>query len=95
MDIENKVINIFNENGVEIIDKNEPLPEMDSINYISILVSLEQEFDIEFSDDFLIMENQPNAQVFIDIIKNETENQISINTNQKEEKENEEINKKD
>lgn len=93
MDIENIVINIFNENGIEVTDVNEDLPEMDSVSYISTLVSLEQEFDIEFSDEFLTMDNKPNVQVFIDIIRSETKNQISININQKEEKKNEKAHK--
>lgn len=44
---------VFEHNGIDINDK-QSIDTMDSLEYISILVGLEQEFDIEFPDSMLV-----------------------------------------
>ncbi|MBO5197703.1 MAG: hypothetical protein J6B85_04175 [Lachnospiraceae bacterium] len=52
LDIRNKLAAIFEENGLDI-ENITMLKEMDSLQYVSILVSAEEEFGIEFPDTVL------------------------------------------
>ena len=53
MDTRTKALKVFEENGIDLEQKN-PLAEIDSLIYISTIVSLEEAFDIEFPDAFLM-----------------------------------------
>lgn len=54
MDIETKLINIFEDTGI-IIDKDSKKENLnlDSLHYISIICEIENEFDIEIPDEML------------------------------------------
>ena len=52
-----KIINILEENGIYVSDDWDEELEFDSITFISTIVCLEEEFDIEVPDDFLLFEN--------------------------------------
>ena len=66
-EIRDIVKSIFEENGIDVEDK-EMINSMDSLEYISILVSLEEKFDIEFPDSFMeqnMFENMIDVYVLI------------------------------
>lgn len=52
MNIKDTVEKILAENGIEIDDEG-TLLNVDSLGFISTIVGIEQEFDIEFPDEFL------------------------------------------
>lgn len=52
-DIINEVENIFTLNGVDITDDTS-VNNMDSLEYMSILIGLEEKFNIEFPDSVLV-----------------------------------------
>ena len=58
-DVENRLVNVCYQNKLLLSDGEEGLSELkqglelDSITYMSILIKLEEEFDIEFSDHVL------------------------------------------
>ena len=52
MNIKDKIEKILAENGIEIDDEG-ALLNVDSLGFISTIVGIEQEFDIEFPDEFL------------------------------------------
>lgn len=52
MDVRNKLLMIFEENGINTVNEIS-LKDIDSLQYISILVSIEEELGIEFPDSVL------------------------------------------
>lgn len=55
MDIKEKVRACLEECGIVIHDDG-TIEQMDSINYVTAILSLEEAFDIEFPDEFLNFE---------------------------------------
>lgn len=54
-----KIQNCLEENGIEVLNDG-TLDNVDSISFISSIVSLEEEFNIEFSDEYLLIEKMNN-----------------------------------
>ena len=52
MGIQDVIVKILEENGIEVDDKANLL-NIDSMGFISAIVGIEQEFEIEFPDEFL------------------------------------------
>lgn len=50
-----KIQNCLEENGIEVLNDG-TLDNVDSISFISSIVSLEEEFNIEFPDEYLLIE---------------------------------------
>ncbi len=73
-EIKNKMINILRQNGIIVFEENEVI-EMNSLMFISLIVNIEEEFEIEVPDDYLNL-NQLNCLsdfvILISSIKNET-----------------------
>ena len=46
---------------------------MDSLQFISSIVSIEQDFEIEFPDEFLAIENQYTIDLVVATVTNELE----------------------
>jgi len=66
-----EVIDILENHGLNIISDNyESHLEMDSIQYISVLVALEEQFGITISDEDLLIES-PSINTFVDIVRKE------------------------
>lgn len=72
-EIKDKMINILRQNGIIVFEENEVI-EMNSLMYISLIVNIEEEFEIEVPDDYLNL-NQLNCLsdfvILISSIKNE------------------------
>lgn len=69
-EIKTKVIEIVEENGIEI-DSSGSFENIDSLKFISTLVSIEQAFNIEIPDEFLLLENTINIESLTAIIDSE------------------------
>lgn len=54
-----KIQNCLEENGIEVLNDG-TLDNVDSISFISSIVSLEKEFNIEFPDEYLLIEKMNN-----------------------------------
>lgn len=54
-----KIQNCLEENGIEVLNDG-TLDNVDSIRFISSIVSLEEEFNIEFPDEYLLIEKMNN-----------------------------------
>lgn len=67
MDIRSEIIRIFNENGVDSSDENQ-LISIDSVQYISIIVEIEQYFGIVLPDYIIAQNEFENFDRFINII---------------------------
>lgn len=68
MNIKKIVIRILEENGIGINDEGGFL-NMDSISFISAIVSIEQEFEIEFPDEFLMLSRLDSVKKLVEIIE--------------------------
>lgn len=57
--VDNRLMAIFNENGIFIDDKNMLLQDFfpDSLVFVSIIVGIEEEFELELPDEMLLIEN--------------------------------------
>lgn len=65
----NKVKDILMNHGIEsLLNNDNELFDLDSIQYISIIVSLEQEFDIEIAEEHLLMKNEFSINDFYEMI---------------------------
>ena len=53
---------LFEEAGIEINDNNEG--EADSLSYMALITSIEDEFDIELPDEFLVLDSLKNLELF-------------------------------
>lgn len=70
MDFKQQIICIFNENGIDPLEQIQ-LKEIDSIQYISIIVEIEQLFGIVLPD-FLLMRNEfVDFEAFINVVAEE------------------------
>lgn len=58
--LKNEVEKIFEQNGI-VIEQNGNLSDLDSLKLVSSIVDIEDKFNIEFTDELLLMD------VFIDI----------------------------
>ena len=67
MNIKDMIVKILEENGVEISD-GEVLSNIDSLSLISTIVSIEQEFDIEFPDEFLVTGKFDTVEDFVRVV---------------------------
>ena len=54
-----KIQNCLEENCIEVLNDG-TLDNVDSISFISSIVSLEEEFNIEFPDEYLLIEKMNN-----------------------------------
>jgi acyl carrier protein len=54
MSINERVLKCIEENGIVVLEDGN-FDNMDSINFISAVISIESEFDIEFPDEYLLM----------------------------------------
>ena len=71
-DIQLRLVRVFNEAGVFLNpeDPNEPLL-LDSLHYISIICEIENEFDVEISDEVLSENILSSFQDFLNLINKE------------------------
>ena len=70
MKIENKLREIFENKGIFIptYAQNEPL-FLDSLQFVSLLVEVEEQFNIEIDDSYYIQEKLSSFADFVEIIK--------------------------
>lgn len=69
MDIENKIRKILDENGIYISDNPNENLDLDSITFISIIVCLENELEIEVPDDYLLIDKFMTFNNYVDNVK--------------------------
>lgn len=73
-DMLNRVLKILNTNmdnvkvDVAQIDKDLSVIGMDSLVFIRVIVALEEEFDIEFPDDKLLMSEMNTVSKILDVV---------------------------
>lgn len=75
-DIKKMVSKVFDENGIDI-DDFVMVQEMDSLQYMSIIISLEELFEIEFPDSILMTNIFDEEDRLIDLINVLLENKCS------------------
>ena len=69
--MKNELLNIFIENGVQIFDFEEDKYielSLESIQFISILVEIENHFSIMIPDEYLLFERLPTLDSFFELI---------------------------
>lgn len=67
--LQNRIIKILEENGIYVSEDWDEELEFDSITFISTIVCLEEEFNIEMPDDFLLFENFKTFRLYMDNIE--------------------------
>lgn len=68
--IKEKLLNIFDENGFLILEGEEDaLLDIDSIQFLSVIVQIEGEFSVEIPDEFLISSLLNTFNDFLYLIK--------------------------
>lgn len=55
MDIKEKILEIMDENGVEYED-GKLVTDLESLQFVSIMIALEDCFEITFPDDMIVLE---------------------------------------
>lgn len=57
--MENDLVNILEENGIFVDDKDILLADYlpDSLTFVNIIIGIEEAFDIELPDEMLLIEN--------------------------------------
>lgn len=61
------------ESGIDVLESGE-LDNVESINFISAIISMEQEFDIEFPDEYLLIDIMSNIENICYIVKQVIDN---------------------
>ena len=67
MDISSTIVGILSENGIEI-GENGILLNVDSLGFISTIVGLEQEFELEFPDELLTIGKFDTVNDFVEAV---------------------------
>ena len=68
MNIHDQIVEIFEENGVDV-ENADSFSNIESIQYISIIVDIEQKFDVSLPDYILTRDDILNFDQFADIVK--------------------------
>lgn len=68
MNIRDTVVKILEENGIEIDDEG-VLLNVDSLGFISTIVGIEQEFEIEFPDEFLAIGKLDTVEDLVRVVE--------------------------
>lgn len=68
MNTKKKLEKIYNEYGFDFSDPKEIL-ELDSVDFISFVIDIEEEFEINFPDEFLNKEFFINTQLVLNLIE--------------------------
>lgn len=69
MNIKDKLREIINNLGFDMTDDDEiPIEDIDSVSFISLIVEIEQEFNIEFYDEYLSYEILNSFDHFVSIV---------------------------
>lgn len=77
MNIKTEIERIFDENGINITDPDS-LENIDSIQYVTIIVEIEQFFNITLPDYFLVDNALADFQKLINIVTDIYENSLDI-----------------
>ena len=64
--LQKKIIEILEDNGIYVSDDWDEELEFDSITFISTIVCLEEELNIEIPDNFLLFDNFKTLRLYID-----------------------------
>lgn len=67
MEVKKRVMNCLEENGIEVC-KDGTFNELESVEFISMVVSLEEEFMIEFPDEYLLTYKLTNVNIICNVI---------------------------
>ena len=68
MNIKESINKMLEENGIEL-DEQGVLTNVDSISFISTIVSIEQEFDIEFPDEYLLLSSLSSINDIVRVVE--------------------------
>jgi len=75
MSIRETIIKLLEEVNFAVVDDDEPF-QLDSLGFIAFIVALEDEFDIEFPDDFLGIQNVLTVSSMVVVVGNLLDNCI-------------------
>lgn len=75
MDIMDEIERIFEENGVDAQDKDQ-LMEMDSLQYMTIIVEIEQKYGIVFPDEYLERNMVEDFEEFVNAVVGLVDNSL-------------------
>ncbi len=64
-EIRNRLLNCLDRNGIDFSDETQ---EIDSISFITVIVDIEREFDIEFPDEYLVMDSISSFDKLYEIV---------------------------
>ena len=71
--IPQKVLDIIKENLVDqsstVVSIDSPFPEVNSITFIKIVVTLENEFNFEFDDEMLLITKFPTIKEMVEYVE--------------------------
>ena len=68
MNIKDFVLNLITELGIEV-DENEIIRDVDSITFVSLIVRIEETFNITFPDEFLLLDLVSEVTNLVTIIE--------------------------
>ena len=71
INVKKRLEKVFNENGLTIdLDNQSSILELDSLQIISLFVSIEDEFNMEIPDEFLTREVLSSFNDFYEMLRN-------------------------
>ncbi|MNO42838.1 acyl carrier protein [compost metagenome] len=73
MVVNERILNCLEESGIEVLEDG-ILDNIDSYAFISAIVSIEEAFDIEFPDEYLLIDKLSNIEDICLIVKQMLDN---------------------
>jgi len=80
MNLKETIQKCLNENGIIVSDEGK-FEEVNSINFISTIISLEQELEIEFPDEYLLMDIMRSFEHLYEIVESVVMNEAREQNN--------------
>jgi phosphopantetheine attachment domain protein len=72
MNIKNELLNIITDLGI-VVDENETIQDIDSLTFVSLVVKIEEKFNITFPDEFLLLDMVKDISNLVIIIEQQLE----------------------
>lgn len=72
MNIKNELLNIIADLGI-VVDENETIQDIDSLTFVSLVVKIEEKFNITFPDEFLLLDMVKDISNLVIIIEQQLE----------------------
>ena len=75
MEVKDILLEIITDLGIEV-DENEKIRDINSITFVSLIVRIEETFDIIFPDEYLLLDRVSEVHSLVTIIEQQLEDYV-------------------